>query len=719
MTSTSNTLKYYDADGVVREHECHRGAGSAVLTAVPIQMRRVDCYGQTELATCDSAMSPPENSNCLDRVLIFDRSLFGCCSMMLCNNFYILLPGGRKPFSLAVRRDANFNAPKTPVPREYPGGQMMLAVENAICAPLGHHIVCEGDVMSFVMTPFLINCATPNRLVEEDNTETRCNVMTLSRALMSLPAPTSATAQTVTPVSVPALETTQNATPASESTTARVVTPTTSSTTTQNVAQTQTTTVQTPVTNTTKYYFEDGTAEEECECRTDRDSIVVVNSVVRIHRSATDGRTDVWECTADHAMTNPPPTTSGCLDRVWECANKLSNVPIACGVVQLEIFYNNTRQRIGLMARRDADAMIVIGALTTAHSVPTGSDNPAVLVMDNCVRAPLGYHIACEYEILSYDCRRPPTVAFRSRLEKHGPSFGEDDTDTRRNILILTMAMDTKTGTLAFLIKPTPKPEAPRSQTAQPTSKTVTTQPQADQPTPTTAQVTTPTIASTTTYVETPATARTETQVVAAPKSLFYVKNGAPQECKWQSDTPLRGLCGLPMHIHRSATDGRVETWTRCASVPVPWTPATGVLDRVWECNQELQPVPVLCGAIQFTFFNSGCKTIMLFARRDADANSVLGTTKWTTTTACFSADFPALLVVGNCIRAPLGHHIACESEIWSYHECWPELRMQSGFVKTDRSIEEDNTDARRNVGILRRELAFPESHRESFVSGH
>ena len=229
------------------------------------------------------------------------------------------------------------------------------------------------------------------------------------------------------------------------------------------------------MTNTTKYYFEDGTAEEECECRTDRDSIVVVNSVVRIHRSATDGRTDVWECTADHAMTNPPPTTSGCLDRVWECANKLSNVPIACGVVQLEIFYNNTRQRIGLMARRDADAMIVIGALTTAHSVPTGSDNPAVLVMDNCVRAPLGYHIACEYEILSYDCRRPPTVAFRSRLEKHGPSFGEDDTDTRRNILILTMAMDTKTGTLAFLIKPTPKPEAPRSQTAQPTSKTVTT----------------------------------------------------------------------------------------------------------------------------------------------------------------------------------------------------------------------------------------------------
>ena len=352
---------------------------------------------------------------------------------------------------------------------------------------------------------------------------------------------------------------------------------------------------------------------------------------------------------------------------------------------------NDLKTAITVLARRDAGTGSTVGVSRMIESAGTESEYSTVLVTDNCVRAPLGHHIICECGDCGLPVYQPdpPTTAFRLDRARSVRSADNDDNDTRRTVIMMSI-----------LLYNAARP--PQSDQCAPVS--TADQSQAD-PQPNQTEN-----GSTVAPVESsrPQRSTTDIRATTTNSTKYYSETGASQEFEWRFCAPSIELSGSLAEIHRSATDGRVETWTRRAERESALSaPALGILDRVWKFDQELLTAPTVCGVVRFTLFADGrFVKATLFARRDADADSVIGYAS-SSRTACFeSAEFkhPTVLVSGNTVRAPLGHHIACESGGWLYSGRRPELRIYVGGAKFDRSIEEDYTDTRRSVGILCRE---------------
>ena len=334
-------------------------------------------------------------------------------------------------------------------------------------------------------------------------------------------------------------------------------------------------------------------------------------------------------------------TSSGLLDRVLACDRPLCDEPMTCDnfcVVAPE-------KPIVVSARRDADADVVLKPVPGTSTFGLAySDNSHLLVVGNAIHAPLGYHISCEHGVPNRAAQ-----AFQIGVARINRTTEEDDANTKRNVEVLNGALAPSSATRSQPDRDTSEPNA----------------------TPTT------------------------------NSAKYYFEDGTVQECKSRTVVGLTGTIATPIQIRRSSTDNRTELWTWCENNEiVPSIPKPGCLDRVWVCDRLLCYKPTICSAYQITIPASG-RIVVVSARRDADADAVLGTDSRASLSETVCLANPALFVEEKTIHAPLGHHLVCNDWASSErHHPAPEFRARTAGV--------DDEDARQNAEILSVALMSP-----------
>ena len=331
----------------------------------------------------------------------------------------------------------------------------------------------------------------------------------------------------------------------------------------------------------------------------------------------------------------------GYLDRILICDRSWRSEPVLCDVVRLTI--SGGGETVRLAARRDA------GETDPAETRTTWPPGPLVLVLGNEIHAPSGHHLTCNDEH-DYRFRTAPHSCAKCALDAgHGAverTADKDDADIKRNVEVLKRMLATR---------------------------------------------------------ERPTTTITNLDPKTIPLEYpirYYFPNGVAER-HWHAVDFSRATA-MPLRVLRTSTDVKEVLMRNVLCETMSTVEVSDCLDRIVVLDRSVRGDSLMCDTFYLAIPN-GAKTIVMTARRDANADAVFET---------FGLEGPArpLLFVSTAfacapatlVHAPVGYHIACEDSLdFVRRSTSRDPALSVDFAKPARTIEEDVADTRRNAEIF------------------